>query len=527
MRIKKLLSLLLALILCLSLLPAALAEESVGLIAPVEEPDEESVGVVTPVDPEATPETTGWAVPLREVPVADEINETKHTIDVPDVKLEDLTDESVYNAMMAMQTDFPEGMPWTNDDYYDWNGQTNYRGYGCAGFAFLLSDAAFGKLPSQMVDVDYETLRTGDILRINNNSHSVIVLQVFSDHVVVAEGNYNASIHWGRTLTRSQVEAADYVLTRWLGPVDLESCSISVTIAPTTLHYDEDFTMIATVKDKDGKAVSGEVVYFAIQNELGQFVSTKPLNENYDLLGVATNSKGQAVFPFSFHEADGRIVPGKYLVYVKLSDPWQESLPSATAPFTFLGDAVGTIVLSDAQTRPGEEFTLTVDLSSNPGIFALRFHVDYDSSLLRFLGAEDGSLIGWGFDTETGMLLWDSPTAADKTDTEGIVKLRFQVLKEAADCETTVSFDSIEANNYAVEDLKFDLKPASIVISSVLPGDVNGDEAIDILDLVRLRKYLVNSATSINEDNADLDGDGSVMLRDLVLLRKLLVDAEP
>ena len=325
MRIKKLLSLPLALILCVSLLPAALAEESVGVIAPAEEPDEENAGVITPVDPEAAPEKTGWAVPLWELPPADELNETEHTIDVPDVKLEDLTDESVYNAMIAKKADFPEGMHWTNDDYYDWNGGIFSRGFGCAGFAFLLSDAAFGKLPAQRVDVDYETLRAGDILRVNNDSHSVIVLQVFSDHVVVAEGNYNSSIHWGRTMNRSQVEASDYVLTRWLGPVDLDNCSISVTIEPSTFHYEEDFTMIATVKDKDGKAVSGEVVYFAIQNELGQFVSTKPLNENYDLLGVATNSKGQAVFPFSFHEADGRIVPGKYLVYVKLSNPWHRS----------------------------------------------------------------------------------------------------------------------------------------------------------------------------------------------------------
>ena len=524
MRIKKFLSLLFAMILCVSLLPAALAEESVGLIAPAEEPGEENVGVITPVAPEDPPEKTGWAVPLWNIPEADEINVTEHSITVPDVKLEDLTDESVYNAMIAKKADFPEGMHWTNDDFYAWNGGVFSGGYGCAGFAFLLSDAAFGKLPSQMVDVNYETLRTGDILRINNDSHSVIVLQVFSDHVVVAEGNYNSSIHWGRTLTRSQVEASDYVLTRWLGPVDLNSCSISVTIEPSAFSYEEDFTMIATVKDKDGRAVSGETVYFSILDEQGTVLRTSPLGYTY--YGIMTDRNGQAAFPFTFHEADGKIEPGKYLVYAKLSDPWQEGPPSATAPFTLLSDAVGTIVLSDAQTRPGEEFTLSVDLTDNPGVFALRFHVDYDSSLLRFLGAEDGSLTGWAFDIETGMLLWDSPTDEDKTDTEGIVKLRFQVLEDAADCETTVSFDNIEANNYAAEDLKFDLKPASIVISSVLPGDVNGDEAVDILDLVRLRKYLVNSATSINEANADLDGDGSVMLKDLVLLRRLLVGAE-
>ena len=397
MRIKKLLSLLLALILCISLFPAALAEEPVGLIAPAEEPDEESVGVITPAEPDAAPEKTGWAVPLWNIPEADEINVTEHTIDVPDVKLEDLTDESVYNAMMAMQTDFPEGMHWTNDDFYAWNGGIFSGGYGCAGFAFLLSDAAFGTLPSRKLQVNYDTLRPGDILRINSNTHSVIILQVFSDHVVVAEGNYNSSIHWGRTLTRSQVEASDYVLTRWLGPVDLDSCSIPVSVEPSVFSYEQAFDMIATVTDKDGIPVSGEVVSFRILNSDGSIVRTYPL-DGYTSYSTWIYDEGQAALSFTFHKADGRIIPGDYLVYAELRGTSSGVTVSATAPFTLL--------------------------------------------------PED------------------------------------------------------------------------------LPGDVNGDEAVDILDLVRLRKYLSGEAAEIRDANTDLDGDGTIGTQDLVLLRKLLVSAE-
>ena len=397
MRTKKLLSLLLAMILCVSLLPAALAEESVGRIAPAEEPGEENVGVIAPAEPEVSPEKTGWAVPLWEIPKADEINVTEHTIDVPDVKLEDLTDESVYNAMMAMQTDFPEGMHWTNDDFYAWNGGIFSGGYGCAGFAFLLSDAAFGTLPSRKLQVNYDTLRPGDILRINSNTHSVIILQVFSDHVVVAEGNYNSSIHWGRTLTRSQVEASDYVLTRWLGPVDLDSCSITVSVEPSVFSYEQAFDMIATVTDKDGIPVSGEVVSFRILNSDGSIVRTYPL-DGYTSYSTWIYDEGQAALSFTFHKADGRIIPGDYLVYAELRGTSSGVTVSATAPFTLL--------------------------------------------------PED------------------------------------------------------------------------------LPGDVNGDEAVDILDLVRLRKYLSGEAAEIRDANTDLDGDGTIGTQDLVLLRKLLVNAE-
>ena len=51
-------------------------------------------------------------------------------------------------------------------------------------------------------------------------------------------------------------------------------------------------------------------------------------------------------------------------------------------------------------------------------------------------------------------------------------------------------------------------------------------EMVDILALVRLRKYLSGVSTVIWDANTDLDGDGTVGAQDLILLRKLLVGAE-
>ena len=115
-----------------------------------------------------------------------------------------------------MQSEYPEGMEWTNDNSYSWNGGIYSGGQGCAGFAFLLSDAAFGDLPArEYTKYDPSTIKVGDIIRINNDSHSVIVLTVDEDGVTVAEGNYNQSIHWGRSLTHEQLTNADYIITRY------------------------------------------------------------------------------------------------------------------------------------------------------------------------------------------------------------------------------------------------------------------------------------------------------------------------
>ena len=58
-------------------------------------------------------------------------------------------------------------------------------------------------------------MRVGDILRINGDTHSVIVIGTDANGVTIAEGNYNYSVHWGRTLSWDDVKNADYMLTRY------------------------------------------------------------------------------------------------------------------------------------------------------------------------------------------------------------------------------------------------------------------------------------------------------------------------
>lgn len=121
----------------------------------------------------------------------------------------------VYDTLIALKEVLPEGLPWTNDNYVAWSGGIYSGGFGCAGFAFALSDAAFGDAPARMHE-NYDNIRVGDILRINNDTHSVIVLEVRESSVVVAEGNYNNSVHWGRELPKSSLPGeGNYIMTRY------------------------------------------------------------------------------------------------------------------------------------------------------------------------------------------------------------------------------------------------------------------------------------------------------------------------
>lgn len=132
-----------------------------------------------------------------------------------------LTEKEVYNKMIALKSKYPNGTPWGNDKCTNWNGGIYSRGCGCAGFAFTLSDAAFGtKAATKHTDVS--KIRVGDILRLYNNTHSVIVLEVTTTGVTVAEGNmtivgvFEDAVYWGRKISNDELKSSvDYILTRW------------------------------------------------------------------------------------------------------------------------------------------------------------------------------------------------------------------------------------------------------------------------------------------------------------------------
>lgn len=184
---KRLISTALALCLCISAIPNAYASQAYP-----------------------PSETGSTAVP---VPCADAI--------VP-------TYQEAYDALIAMKEVYPDGMTWTNDTPYSdsnpyrWKGGTidghNIVAVGCAAFALELSDKAFNDLPARMFSTgafSFSDVKVGDVLRINNDAHTMIVIQVSDTGVLIAEGNNGGKVCWGRSLTRDEVEACSHYITRY------------------------------------------------------------------------------------------------------------------------------------------------------------------------------------------------------------------------------------------------------------------------------------------------------------------------
>lgn len=124
-------------------------------------------------------------------------------------------EKAVYNTIMSFQKKYPTGYRWTNEIYYNWNGGVYKGGYGCAAFAFILSDAAFGDKPAKL-SYDFSGIKVGDILRVYNKTHVVIVLRKYTDgSLLIAEGNSGREVYWGRVMSGKELQQINAVITRW------------------------------------------------------------------------------------------------------------------------------------------------------------------------------------------------------------------------------------------------------------------------------------------------------------------------
>ena len=118
------------------------------------------------------------------------------------------TEQEVYQAIIAMKAQYPEGTRWdANTEYYRQADGGYY--YACMGFAWLLSDAAFGDAKHLYCEYSYEALRVGDIVVVNTGyeGHAFVVLEKYDHGIVIAEGNYNSTVHWGRYISRETLDS--------------------------------------------------------------------------------------------------------------------------------------------------------------------------------------------------------------------------------------------------------------------------------------------------------------------------------
>ena len=147
---------------------------------------------------------------------------------LPSLAQTPLNEQEVYERLMYRQymEGYQEGTPWDDSNTYFNTVVFDGYSYGCykgrACFAFMMDMMEYAsnyEYPIRKIEGSYDNLpkiHVGDGVRVMNDCHSVVVLEVDGTTVTVAEGNFNSSVHWGRTIDLANpAEGFTYIATFW------------------------------------------------------------------------------------------------------------------------------------------------------------------------------------------------------------------------------------------------------------------------------------------------------------------------
>ena len=333
---KRALSLLLALALTLTLSPAPAAAYGgqAPRLAPASAPEEPAPAHgSSPALAESASAAIGWEEAVLYTAETSSAPWTQSSYGAA------VDENEVYRTINSYRSIYPEGTHWTNEDneyvlsvpYYDENGRRNWTmtGYGCVAFCYELLDAAFDTpIAYKVHGFTYDDIRIGDCLRVDNDRHIVMVIEKKSDHVVLAEGNFNSSVHWDRTMTRAEVMQADYLVTRYPKPAP-ESLDIFVesTTVPlgeaANIYIRSPMTAPYTIKFWKGAMDSGNPI--AVGRDI-------PATHWY---WYAPNDAGLYTVCVETVNADGRPISGTATFYATDGSPSDVTVSTDKSSYSF------------------------------------------------------------------------------------------------------------------------------------------------------------------------------------------------
>lgn len=131
------------------------------------------------------------------------------------------------------------------------------------------------------------------------------------------------------------------------------------------------------------------------------------------------------------------------------------------------------IEATSVDAMPGDTVTVDVNIKSNPGIVAMRLFVEYDTSVLTLIGAEDKGVLGENQFTETYgspfALVWSNGTAySNYTVTGTVATLTFKVAENVLrNITSEIKISTQNANDIlSVDSSTLDLNPVTPSITN-------------------------------------------------------------
>ena len=116
------------------------------------------------------------------------------------------------------------------------------------------------------------------------------------------------------------------------------------------------------------------------------------------------------------------------------------------------------------------------------------------------------------------ILTWVSADGGNVQYNGIIAYLEFSTADSLSTGNYPVKIQTIEAVNEEKEDVGYCSSDGYVRVVDYIPGDINGDLATNMKDVVLLMQYVARWDVSVNEAALDVNADSSVNMKDVVLL---------
>ena len=191
-----------------------------------------------------------------------------------------------------------------------------------------------------------------------------------------------------------------------------------------------------------------------------------------------------------------------------------------------VSEETAQLIVSDSVTLAGKEISVTLSIRNNPGVAGLLVSLKYDESVLTLKDTENGGLFS-GF-TAAKNFAWDE--SADVYEDGVLATFTFEVAENAQAGDYGIEVLIRSCTNENLDDVELSSMNGKVSVIDFVYGDSNGDQKIDMKDVVLLRKYITNFDYDTNTSSvtvgfgADANGDNKIDMKDVVILRKYITN---
>lgn len=192
-----------------------------------------------------------------------------------------------------------------------------------------------------------------------------------------------------------------------------------------------------------------------------------------------------------------------------------------------------TITVESVNAIPGKKVDVNISIKNNPGIMGAALEISYDEGMSLV-----ESKTGTAFDAlamtkpesyaSPCKFAWDALELNDEDVKDGILlTLTFEIADDVeADSKLKIKISYSNGNiiDSSMNDVPLRINNGTVSVIDYIPGDLNGDESVNLSDVILIRRFITGYEVKVNKSAADVDGDGEITMKDVIILRRYVVD---